>query len=266
MTASVYHGLDSNSNPVNDPCHDDFYLGEMGMGAFVGDSQVYNSYYCLEFNNNGNTGNTETYAQWMISHGRNDTYGYWFLLGPMLANPDASTSSYTCSKGKTVSGHRSYTVDTLADAYNWGAKQANEAYNAWLNNYPDIYRNTIFCDIEQANASGWYNANMSSNGLINGYNWYDLNRQVIIGFIQQMSSNGMVGGVYSNSTFAQVTDNWTGLGNYTSHVWSAYWNGTSSSDCLPTWDAPSIGGVSAQIWQYYGSSTFDADAAISLPS
>ncbi len=59
---TVYHGLDSNSNPLDDSCNDDFYLGEMGMGAYQGNSQVYNSYYCMEFNNNGGTSNTE-YAE-----------------------------------------------------------------------------------------------------------------------------------------------------------------------------------------------------------
>ncbi len=80
-----------------------------------------------------------------------------------------------------------------------------------------------------------------------------------------MFALGNVGGVYSDpGDWDTITDYWTGLGNYTSHVWAADWTG-SSSVCLPTWNAPSIGGVAAQIWQYYGG-TMDLDAAISLPS
>lgn len=262
MATTAYHGLDSNSNPLDDSCNDVFYLGEMGMGAYQGNSQVYNSYYCMEFNNNGDTSNTETYAKWMVDNGRDHTYGYWFLLGPMFANPDATTSSYTCSNGKVVSGYHSYTVDTPAAANAWGQQQAKAAYNAWLN-FPDILGSTIFCDVEQQEAAGWY---PSSFGLINGYEYYELNREVIIGFVQEIFNQGMVGGVYSDpGDWDVITDSWTGLGSYTSHVWVADWTG-SSSECLPTWSAPSIGGVGAQIWQYYGSNTMDLDAAISLPS
>ncbi|MFX4302332.1 hypothetical protein ACOJUR_08760 [Alicyclobacillus tolerans] len=191
MATTAYHGLDSNSNPVDDSCYDDFYLGEMGMGAFIGDSQVFNSYYCMQFSNIGdtdNTDNTNNYAGWMVNNGRDNTYGYWFLLGPMLANPNNSQSSYTCSNGEVISGYESYTVDTPSEAYNWGQKQAQTAITAWndSNLYNNIVRKTIFGDVEQANASGWY---PSSFGVINGYEYYELNRQVIIGFIESQCQN-----------------------------------------------------------------------------
>lgn len=118
MTTPTYHGCDSNTAPSSDSCTDNFYLGEMGMGAFVGDSHVYNPNYGC-FNNVGNTGNTNTNAEWMYERNRQNTYGYWFLLGPQLANPDYSPSTYTCS-GQSISGYRSYSVTTTADAYTWG--------------------------------------------------------------------------------------------------------------------------------------------------
>ena len=262
MATTAYHGLDTNSNPVDDTCHDDFYLGEMGMGAYSGDSTVYNSYYCISQNNRGDTGNTNPYSEWMYNNQRR-TYGYWFLLGPMLANPDATASTYTCPNGKTLSGYRSYTVDTPSAAYAWGQKQAQAANNAWLNDYPYTMGQTIFGDVEQGETSGWY----PSSWTVNGYNAYELNQQVIIGFIQELFNLGRVGGIYSSQgEWDTATNSWTGLGSYTSHEWAANWPGISPSTCLPAWAPQGFGGVSPQIWQYYGSNTFDADAAISLPS
>ena len=48
MTTTAYHGLDSNSNPLDDSCNDDFYLGEMGMDAYQGNGQVdISAYSCM---------------------------------------------------------------------------------------------------------------------------------------------------------------------------------------------------------------------------
>ncbi|WP_217997805.1 hypothetical protein, partial [Alicyclobacillus acidiphilus] len=120
-------------------------------------------------------------------------------------------------------------------------------------------RNTIYCDVEQADAAGWY-----LSGTYNGNEWYELNRQVIIGFLDAVfASSPHVGAVYADpGDWNAITDYWTGLGSYTSHVWVADW--TYPGGCLPTFPSGlSLGGVSAQIWQY--SSGPDLDAAISLP-
>lgn len=275
MATTVYHGLDSNSNPVDDSCTDTFYLGEMGMGAHAGDSYVYNAYYNFYWDNAGDTGNTINYADFLTSRGRVNTYGYWFLLGPMLANPDATTSSYKINSSTTVQAYQSYTVDTPGEAYAWGQTQAQQASSALTNKYSSaILRNTIYGDVEASYQSvaglpygaGWY----PQSWTVNGYPAYELNQQVIIGFIQELFTLGRVGAIYSdNGDWNNITNSWTGLGDYTSHVWVADWSGCncqpSSGCCLPTWAAPSLGGVDAQIWQYCDS-PFDMDAAISLPS
>ncbi|WP_206920087.1 hypothetical protein [Alicyclobacillus suci] len=121
--------------------------------------------------------------------------------------------------------------------------------SAWQYDFSTIKRNTIFGDVEASYGTvknfeygaGWY----PQSWTVNGIPAYQLNQQVIIGFIQELFSLGRVGGIYSDvGDWNNITNNWTGLGNYTSHAWVAAW---TASGCLPTWNAPQIGGVSPQI-------------------
>lgn len=258
MTIAKYHGCDSNTSPERDACHDDFYLGEMGMGGMIGDSCVYNPAYG-RFNNVGNTANTLRHATWMVERDRKHTFGYWFLLGPQLAHP-AAVATVHRQDGETFVAHTSCAVQTLAEAYNWGAAQARQALQAWADDYPQILGHTIYCDVEQATGAGWY-----LNGRIGGNPWYALNRQVIIGFVATIRKKPPhVGGVYADGgDWDQITNGWTGLKAHATAVWVAAWR--PSEGCLPEFPAGlSLGGVAAQIWQYCGNP--DYDAALDLPS
>ncbi|KAA0780923.1 hypothetical protein [Bacillus sp. TE8-1] len=259
-----YHGVDSNTSPQSDSCTDDFYIGEMGMGSVQGDSWVYNSSLNICFGNIGNTGNTDTNAKFLIDRNRQNTYGYWFILGPKFANPDSTQSSYTCSSGRRINGYSSHAVNTLQDAHDWGMQQGTAAVDAWLS-YPNIRKKTIFGDVENTD-SGWYN---SADGNINGINWCEFNNQVIIGFIdgvnERVGASGFVGIYSSPGEWRTITNDQLPLNNYTSHVWVASWpRNNTETNCLPSWTPPKIGGADAEIWQYHGNP--DLNEATSLPN
>ncbi|MHB1681764.1 MAG: hypothetical protein ACYCYO_02910 [Bacilli bacterium] len=89
--------------------------------------------------------------------------------------------------------HQFYSVDTLSEAYAWGEVQAQAASNA-RTGLP-IDGNEIFGNVEQKEISGWY----PSNWTVNGQNAFELNRQVIIGFVEKLFSPGHIGRVYSTN-------------------------------------------------------------------
>lgn len=271
MATATYHGLDTNSNPQSDPCVDNFYLGEMGMGTIVGDWIAVNPTLNICFQNIGDTGNTESYASWMVENGRT-AYGFWFLLGPKFANPSSSSYSDTCGVA-SGEAHNCSEVSTTTDCYNWGVAQANAAVAAWANNYPSLQNTfTIFADVEQT-ASGWF-----TSGTIAGVEWYTLNQQVIAGFIdginnaqvEDPSGNPVLlqAGIYTNPNYWTTIANNMSLTNYSVVLWAADWTG--GSGCSPSWNPPTIGGIAATIWQYYSglidNVAMDYDAAMSLPS
>ncbi len=265
MAQATYHGCDTNYSPYSDPCVDYFYLGEMGMGTVSGDSTVVSDYYCTTWTNNGATGNTNTYAGDVITLNNSDnTYGYWFLIGPKFANEASSQAQHNCGYGYLVTP-----VSTVDEAFSWGAAQANAAAQAW-GNYPNIKRSTIFGDVEAGSGAGWFT---SADGVINGSEWYAYNRAVIQGFVEQLvtisfpSGGTFHAGIYiSPSNYSSITNDMSFSG-LTSHLWLADWFDSLASECYPDWTPPSLGGVATQIWQYYSNqSSIDIDAANTLPS
>ena len=266
-TVAAYHGCDTNYSPYSDSCVDDFYLGEMGLGTVIGDSTVVDTANCVTFSNAGDTGNTNAYAGDVITlNNSENTYGFWFLLGPKFANEASLPAQYPCGYGYSVSA-----VSTVDEAFSWGVAQAVAAASAVGQNgpYPNIKRSTIFCDVEGGSNAGWYT---SADGTVNGNPWYAYNRAVIQGFMEKMvtisypSGGTFHVGIYiSPGNYTAITDSMS-LSNLTSHLWLADWFDSLANECYPNWTPPSLGGVATQIWQYYSNqSTIDIDAAISLP-
>jgi len=156
------------------------------------------------------------------------------------------------------------------EAFSWGAAQADAAATAW-SKYPNVKRSTIFGDVEQEAAAGWY---ISSDGTVNEEPWYAYNRTVIQGFLEKIVTISFPGGgtfhpgIYINPNDYTVITNNMSLSNLTSHQWLADSFGDLASECYPDWDPPSLGGVATQIWQYYQSQSgppIDIDAANTLP-
>ncbi|MCY0909532.1 MAG: hypothetical protein OWR62_14205 [Sulfobacillus thermotolerans] len=165
---------------------DYFYLGEMGMGTVAGDSTVVSDVACQTWDNTGDTGSTNEFAGYVIQLNNSDyTYGYWFLLGPKYANEASSPGQHSCGYGYLVSP-----VSTVDEAFSWGAAQADAAATAW-SKYPNVKRSTIFGDVEQEAAAGWY---ISSDGTVNEEPWYAYNRAVIQGFLEKIVTISFPGG------------------------------------------------------------------------
>ncbi|MCL6562467.1 MAG: hypothetical protein K6U87_05615 [Firmicutes bacterium] len=163
-------------------------------------------------------------------------YGYWFLLGPD-SDPDYNGTS--------------------SEAYAWGQKQAHIAYNAWFNN-PYVTQWTLFGDVEITSTSetnGWGTSTA-------------LNQKVWEGFYNQLSSEGLIPGVYSGPTLWQSI---MGSG-YNLNGVTPLWTSEPQESCgiCPSnmANAQGFGNESPSVWQYNISNTcsVDLDCSSSLPS
>lgn len=255
MANANYHGLDSNSNPNSDPCPDAFYLGELGMGGFAGDSQVKNG--TLSFENCGATGNTYAYAQTERSYCSASnpchTYAYQILLGPQFGSPTNSGATLACGAANIPIYDCSSLINTNG-CYDWGNQQALAAINQWNAWSAVLSQKTIYGDIEPS--SGWYAA---SDGVINGYQWYDLNLQVIEGFVAELQQYGFYAGIYTTQGTWNSSTNSASMVSGVTSVWCASQFSRLNTTCYPDWSTlPSnctIGGRVADLWQYSGSAS-----------
>lgn len=157
-------------------------------------------------------------------------------------------------------------MTSTTNCYNWGYAQGQRAYSAWLSDYPSLARSTIFGDVEAPKSAGWFSQADGANGVIGGVAWYDLNQQVIRGFLDGVNASASApAGIYaSTANWSNITNNMSLPTNAV--VWVAAWGPNTDTSCLPTWNPPTIGGNAAAIWQYHGSNTLDLDAAMSLPA
>lgn len=160
--------------------------------------------------------------------GYSSTWSYWGLYGPFanMSNPSNS------------------------DAYNFGKKQGNAAYQAWLSGDYASYvgGRTIFADIESPAFPGWKS----------GSSYYDLNRQVLAGFRDAVVENYLEAGVYSNSDYDSFMGSTWSPTNVNEGNCSALWganypNSSANCDWYPSSYSPNnIGGITPTIWQYIG--------------
>jgi len=221
--APQYYGCDLGVNFFPGPSAD-FYIGQLGYGGGAS-----NQYF------NGDAAVRAT---------PNNAYASWFVTGPDLASPRATTPDA---------------------AYAWGQTQANLAASARLNAPQPVLRVTLFGDFEGFRGQNGWSSNTA------------LNQAVWTGFYNGIRAQVLSPGLYSTALqWNDIMNAGQGFGIPPgTAVWSADLSeaggGTGPVPCdgyPTTWPSlPLIGGVAPVIWQYnqHPSCTADLDAAISLP-